>query len=198
MCGARLTGSGRRVRSGSFRSRGRLRGCRKAHAERSKSCEKETAGHAQTSAAATLIWECSRINRVGTARRDLSLVCNNEVYVSGDTGIGDRAAARGVCFTANVWRCGKGIAILRKSFPEAVHFHAGRVPSPGRRFPKRRATAHLAARSCSLSLPRPGSSVVERGPEKAGVGGSIPSLATTLSNNLEEVRGAASPAFEIL
>ncbi len=27
--------------------------------------------------------------------------------------------------------------------------------------------------------PRPGSSVVERGPEKAGVGGSIPSLATT-------------------
>jgi hypothetical protein len=26
---------------------------------------------------------------------------------------------------------------------------------------------------------RPGSSVVERGPEKAGVGGSIPSLATT-------------------
>src|SRR6185312_11961074 len=28
-------------------------------------------------------------------------------------------------------------------------------------------------------MPRPGSSVVERGPEKAGVGGSIPSLATT-------------------
>ena len=28
-------------------------------------------------------------------------------------------------------------------------------------------------------LPRPDSSVVERGPEKAGVGGSIPSLATT-------------------
>ena len=27
---------------------------------------------------------------------------------------------------------------------------------------------------------RPGSSVVERGPEKAGVGGSIPSLATTI------------------
>ena len=27
---------------------------------------------------------------------------------------------------------------------------------------------------------RPDSSVVERGPEKAGVGGSIPSLATTL------------------
>ena len=30
-------------------------------------------------------------------------------------------------------------------------------------------------------LKRPDSSVVERGPEKAGVGGSIPSLATTLS-----------------
>jgi hypothetical protein len=29
------------------------------------------------------------------------------------------------------------------------------------------------------SSPRPDSSVVERGPEKAGVGGSIPSLATT-------------------
>jgi hypothetical protein len=28
---------------------------------------------------------------------------------------------------------------------------------------------------------RPGSSVVERGPEKAGVGGSIPSLATTIA-----------------
>ena len=31
----------------------------------------------------------------------------------------------------------------------------------------------------ALGSPRPGSSVVERGPEKAGVGGSIPSLATT-------------------
>ena len=31
----------------------------------------------------------------------------------------------------------------------------------------------------SETLPRPDSSVVERGPEKAGVGGSIPSLATT-------------------
>ena len=32
------------------------------------------------------------------------------------------------------------------------------------------------------SMPRPDSSVVERGPEKAGVGGSIPSLATTLKS----------------
>ncbi len=35
---------------------------------------------------------------------------------------------------------------------------------------------------------RPGSSVVERGPEKAGVGGSIPSLATTQFNTLAEAR----------
>ena len=34
------------------------------------------------------------------------------------------------------------------------------------------------------SMPRPDSSVVERGPEKAGVGGSIPSLATTSFNSL--------------
>ena len=37
----------------------------------------------------------------------------------------------------------------------------------------------LAVRRAS-QMPRPDSSVVERGPEKAGVGGSIPSLATTL------------------
>jgi hypothetical protein len=35
------------------------------------------------------------------------------------------------------------------------------------------------AEAASLDSPRPDSSVVERGPEKAGVGGSIPSLATT-------------------
>ncbi len=35
------------------------------------------------------------------------------------------------------------------------------------------------AQVLQLSALRPGSSVVERGPEKAGVGGSIPSLATT-------------------
>jgi hypothetical protein len=33
-------------------------------------------------------------------------------------------------------------------------------------------------------MPRPDSSVVERGPEKAGVGGSIPSLATIIFNYL--------------
>jgi hypothetical protein len=35
------------------------------------------------------------------------------------------------------------------------------------------------AEAAPLGSPRPDSSVVERGPEKAGVGGSIPSLATT-------------------
>ncbi len=46
----------------------------------------------------------------------------------------------------------------------------------------------VALRACSwlsrdaLPMPRPDSSVVERGPEKAGVGGSIPSLATTLES----------------
>jgi hypothetical protein len=34
------------------------------------------------------------------------------------------------------------------------------------------------AEAAPLDSPRPDSSVVERGPEKAGVGGSIPSLAT--------------------
>jgi hypothetical protein len=33
-----------------------------------------------------------------------------------------------------------------------------------------------------MQFPRPDSSVVERGPEKAGVGGSIPSLATILES----------------
>ena len=41
----------------------------------------------------------------------------------------------------------------------------------------------LLAAPTSVSMPRPDSSVVERGPEKAGVGGSIPSLATTLESS---------------
>ncbi len=41
-------------------------------------------------------------------------------------------------------------------------------------------------RSPTISvMPRPDSSVVERGPEKAGVGGSIPSLATTHNKRLK-------------
>jgi hypothetical protein len=40
--------------------------------------------------------------------------------------------------------------------------------------------AGFRARNCTSKFAlRPDSSVVERGPEKAGVGGSIPSLATT-------------------
>ncbi len=62
---------------------------------------------------------------------------------------------------------------------------------PVMRFPlkagrsKRKTHARLAGLRLSL-MPRPGSSVVERGPEKAGVGGSIPSLATTLT--AQEIR----------
>jgi hypothetical protein len=43
--------------------------------------------------------------------------------------------------------------------------------------PRRRARAVLGCPESAI-MPRPDSSVVERGPEKAGVGGSIPSLAT--------------------
>ena len=63
-------------------------------------------------------------------------------------------------------------------------------------------------------MPRPDSSVVERGPEKAGVGGSIPSLATTPSiescndecfadlrfgerNHLYRKRSGAEPANDL-
>src|SRR6202044_967991 len=43
-------------------------------------------------------------------------------------------------------------------------------------------------RSPTISvMPRPDSSVVERGPEKAGVGGSIPSLATIFSTTYKSV-----------
>ena len=49
---------------------------------------------------------------------------------------------------------------------------------PGRRM--RMVARGGSWRSPTISVkPRPDSSVVERGPEKAGVGGSIPSLATT-------------------
>ena len=39
-------------------------------------------------------------------------------------------------------------------------------------------------------MPRPDSSVVERGPEKAGVGGSIPSLATTFKKAAQPLERA--------
>ncbi len=53
----------------------------------------------------------------------------------------------------------------------------------------------LAARSRFGIEPRPDSSVVERGPEKAGVGGSIPSLATTISDQTEDERSRTGSAF---
>jgi hypothetical protein len=44
-------------------------------------------------------------------------------------------------------------------------------------------------------MPRPDSSVVERGPEKAGVGGSIPSLATIIFNDLLQSTEKVSPVL---
>ena len=50
--------------------------------------------------------------------------------------------------------------------------------------PTRSGDAGIRAGNCNAKFAlRPDSSVVERGPEKAGVGGSIPSLATTLDSN---------------
>jgi hypothetical protein len=48
-----------------------------------------------------------------------------------------------------------------------------------------------------MQQPRPDSSVVERGPEKAGVGGSIPSLATIYNQQLtkEQVRSLLDGGF---
>jgi hypothetical protein len=53
----------------------------------------------------------------------------------------------------------------------------------------------LAIPDKKRSMPRPDSSVVERGPEKAGVGGSIPSLATNIFNNLRKCPGKISPVL---
>ena len=63
-----------------------------------------------------------------------------------------------------------GVAILSEVVLSAVF-----VDSPP--FPATPDSAHRIATD-EFAL-RPDSSVVERGPEKAGVGGSIPSLATT-------------------
>ena len=59
-------------------------------------------------------------------------------------------------------------------------------------YPPLPASAGIRARKCNgTSRLRPGSSVVERGPEKAGVGGSIPSLATTIPLQIREFQGRA-------
>ena len=62
----------------------------------------------------------------------------------------------------------------------------------GRRAPRpNREIRHNLSVDSALGHPRPDSSVVERGPEKAGVGGSIPSLATTFQTTCKSV----SPRF---
>src|SRR5579871_6371523 len=68
-----------------------------------------------------------------------------------------------------VWRGRKGVGILSGLLQHTVR-------GPRLLLPRRK-----MQRKSSL---RPGSSVVERGPEKAGVGGSIPSLATILRSKL--------------
>jgi hypothetical protein len=89
---------------------------------------------------------------------------------------------------ATVWRFGRPVAILslrlsgRRSTRKPAADSLLRPPeqSPPRtgRY-DRRLCLWPSWRPNTTALPRPDSSVVERGPEKAGVGGSIPSLATT-------------------
>ena len=54
------------------------------------------------------------------------------------------------------------------------------LPGPGASGVAQSEREQLSPRNNSPATCWPDSSVVERGPEKAGVGGSIPSLATTL------------------
>ena len=66
---------------------------------------------------------------------------------------------------------------------ELVYCHKLLQPTvPGFVHPLRRCRNPRWNCNAKLAL-RPDSSVVERGPEKAGVGGSIPSLATTLNSS---------------
>ena len=65
----------------------------------------------------------------------------------------------------------KGVDILARLLQRTVR---------GTRLLFRRPPESRAGKCNEKSSLRPGSSVVERGPEKAGVGGSIPSLATIL------------------
>ena len=73
-----------------------------------------------------------------------------------------------------VW--GRVVGILTKLLQRTVRGPA--LPSPAVPDPAQ----EIATLKSAL---RPGSSVVERGPEKAGVGGSIPSLATILLDVIE-------------
>ena len=77
-------------------------------------------------------------------------------------------ARRNNC-AVQVWRCKWGVGILIQLLQTTVR---GRPLFSG--------PAGIRAGNCNAKFAlRPDSSVVERGPEKAGVGGSIPSLATT-------------------
>ena len=72
------------------------------------------------------------------------------------------------------------IAILWVTFSMTAQKYRRSIPSPLRQaISKRSNPAGALGAPGGKSMPRPDSSVVERGPEKAGVGGSIPSLATT-------------------
>jgi hypothetical protein len=79
------------------------------------------------------------------------------------------AARKWVLATGFAWKIGVGILVqlLQRTVRGLAH-HSG--------------DAGIRAANCNGKFAlRPDSSVVERGPEKAGVGGSIPSLATTPS-----------------
>src|ERR1700742_2582095 len=82
------------------------------------------------------------------------------------------------CYTQKVVSKGRAVPRRPSPFPQAGD---GRNVTRGA----------LGCPRGSLPMPRPDSSVVERGPEKAGVGGSIPSLATILSTTYKSV----SPRF---
>jgi len=73
-------------------------------------------------------------------------------------------------FKDPVWRKEWELVYCLKLFERSVRGFAHLLRR--RRIPRKNC-------NCMFAL-RPDSSVVERGPEKAGVGGSIPSLATTL------------------
>ena len=88
------------------------------------------------------------------------------------------AAAARICF-AGAMR----VAILAQSFSKAPagSTRGAAVPLPHRQVKPKRPLCASPKAYGNFPRGRPDSSVVERGPEKAGVGGSIPSLATTLN-----------------
>ncbi len=92
-----------------------------------------------------------------------------------------------------------GFDILVLSFSKGPRrLDAGAASSPPNRQAvreKRRVRVGVCAFSNFFPQGRPDSSVVERGPEKAGVGGSIPSLATTFQwTQNQPLRGSSGTA----